>query len=317
MAHVLLAVRLVARIFVERTNSLSCMTRWVFSLSLFAAAPLWGSDTLVDRGAYLVRAAGCVSCHTNPDDHDNGGGGFLAGGRALRTPFGTFFSPNITSDPQYGIGQWSDDDFLQALRHGIAPDGSHYYPAFPYTSYSRLRDEDIKAIAAYLRTVKPITAANLEHVLPWYLWRGAVAVWKGLFFEPAEFSIAPDKDAEYNRGSYLVAIGHCSECHTPRNRFGALDSSRFLAGAKDGAEGESAPNITPHRSTGIGRWSVDDMVYFLETGALPDGDYTGGFMSEVVDDGTSHLSSEDLKAMAVYLKSLPAIQNPDFAEKQK
>ena len=288
------------------------MNRWVLALLLFTAAgPLWANDALIKKGEYLVRAAGCVSCHT---DHENGGV-FLAGRRALLTPFGTFYSPNITSHPQHGIGRWSDNDFLQALRSGIAPDGSHYYPAFPYTSYTQLRDGDVRAMAAFLRTVKSAAVDNREHELPWYLFRRVIIIWKWLFFEPTEFTEMPDKGAEYNRGAYLIAIGHCSECHTPRNGFGALDSTRYLAGVRDGAEGGAVPNITPDRSTGLGKWSEDDLVYFLETGALPDGDYTGSSMAEVVDDGTSHLSSEDLQAMAVYLKSLPAVRNPDFVEK--
>lgn len=275
-----------------------------------AAGLLRADDDLIGKGGYLVRAAGCVSCHT---DQDNGGA-FLAGGRALATPFGTFYSPNITSHPQHGIGRWADNDFLQALRNGIAPDGSHYYPAFPYTSYTQLRDDDVRAIAAYLRTVKPAAVDNREHELPWYLFRRAMVVWKWLFFEPAAFVEMPDRGAEYNRGAYLVAIGHCSECHTPRNSFGALDATRYLAGARNGPEGGAVPNITPDRNTGLGKWSEDDLAYFLETGALPDGDYAGSSMAEVVDDGTGHLNGADLQAMAAYLKGLPAVRNADFAE---
>ncbi len=280
------------------------MCRWIpILLLLLAAGPLRADDVLIRKGEYLVRAAGCVSCHT---DHENDGP-FLAGGRALVTPFGTFYSPNITSHPQHGIGRWSDDDFLRALRDGVAPDGSHYYPVFPYTSYTQLKDDDIRLMAAYLRTVRPAVTDVREHELPWYLFRRMMAVWKWLFFEPTEFAEMPTGSAEHNRGAYLVVIGHCSECHTPRNRFGALDVTRYLVGARSGIGDELVPNITPDRSAGIGKWSKDDLTYFLATGALPDGDYVGSSMAEVIDDSTSHLNSADLQAMAVYLKSLPAM----------
>lgn len=290
--------------------------RWCLALLLcqFALAGLANAqEALVKQGEYLVRAAGCVSCHT---DHDNKGA-FLAGGRALETPFGIFYAPNITSHPTNGIGNWSDQDFLNALRDGISPDGSHYYPTFPYTSYTRLKDKDIVAIAAYLRSVKSVAQANREHDLPWYLFRWMIGIWKWLFFEPGEYQDITGKDKTYNRGAYLVTIGHCAECHTPRDDKGVLDNERFLAGSKQGVEGEAVPNITPDKETGIGRWSASDLAYFLKVGELPDGDYTGSLMAEVIDDGTGHLRDEDLKSMALYLRGIPAIRNPDFKKKKK
>jgi mono/diheme cytochrome c family protein len=292
------------------------MFRWILALLLcqFTVSGLAsGQQDLVKQGEYLVRAAGCVSCHT---DHENKGA-FLAGGRALETPFGTFYSPNITADKNKGIGRWSDRDFVNALRDGVSPDGSHYYPAFPYTSYTRLKDQDMAAIAAYLRSVKPVAKANREHDLPWYLFRWMIGIWKWLFFDAGEYREDSSKDKTFNRGAYLATIGHCAECHTPRDRKGVLDDARYLAGTKEGVEGEAVPNITPDKDTGIGRWSAGDLAYFLKVGELPDGDYTGSLMAEVIDDGTSHLRDEDLKSIAFYLRSIPAISNQDFRKNKK
>lgn len=288
----------------------------VLSLVLWqfmAMTPVVGNDSLVVQGEYLVRAAGCVSCHT---DHDNNGA-YLAGGRVLATPFGKFYVPNITSDKQHGVGAWSDEDFINALQQGVSPSGDHYYPAFPYTSYTRLTTADIRAIAAYLRSVQAVARVKREHELPWYIFRWMIGFWKWLYFEPGEFKPAADKSASHNRGAYLVAIGHCTECHTPRNDIGVLDDSRFLGGVKEGPEGEAIPNITPDRQTGIGKWREGELAYFLESGELPDGDYTGSLMAEVVDDGTRYLNKSDRQAMARYLLAIPAIANPDFRKKSK
>jgi len=292
------------------------MHRWplalllcLHSFSVFAGK----QEQLVLKGEYLVRAAGCVSCHT---DHDNKGA-YLAGGRELKTAFGTFYTPNITPDTEYGIGNWSEQDLVQALQQGTAPDGSHYYPVFPYTSYTKLRQGDIRAMAAYLHSVKPVARQNRAHETPWYLFRWVMAIWKWLFFEPAEFEPDPKQDKPYNRGAYLVTIGHCTECHTPRNDSGVLDNQRYLAGIKNGPEGEAIPNITPDRKTGIGRWSQGDLGYFLKTGELPDGDFSGSLMAEVIDDGTRYLTDDDLKSVALYLRSLPPVVNNDFIKKKK
>jgi len=270
-------------------------------------------EQLVLKGEYLVRAAGCVSCHT---DHDNKGA-YLAGGRELKTEFGTFYTPNITSDPVNGIGNWSEKDLVQALRQGTAPDGSHYFPVFPYTSYTKLRQEDIRAMATYLRTVKPVAAKNREHETPWYLFRWIMAVWKWLFFDAGEFRPDSKQDKPYNRGAYLVAIGHCTECHTPRDGKGVLDNQRYLAGFKDRPHGEAIPNITPDRKTGIGRWSQNDISYYLKTGERPDGDFSGSLMAEVIDDGSRYLTEDDLGSMALYLRRLRPVVNKDFLKKKK
>lgn len=274
-------------------------------LLLFAAPA--GAQTPAERGAYLVRAGGCVACHTD----EKGGGPPFAGGVALKTPFGTFYTPNITPDPETGIGGWSDAEFLAALKRGLRPDGAPYYPAFPYTTYARMTDEDALAIKAYLFSLPPARKPNREHELKFpFGWRWTVSVWRALFFDETPFQPNSARSEEWNRGAYLVeALAHCGECHTPRNVLGALKRDMWLAGAREGPEGEIAPNITPDPKTGIGDWSEGDIVTLLKEGVTPDYDNVQGTMEEAVRHGLSHLSEADLKAIAVYLKSVPPIEN--------
>ena len=165
---------------------------------------------------------------------------------------------------------------MRALKHGQAPDGSHYYPVFPYTAYTRMQSQDIHDLWMYLHTVKPLPKQNKAHELPWYLrWRLVNWFWKLLYFNPGDFKPRTDQSQAWNRGAYLTAIAHCTECHTPRNRLGALDETLLFAGAKLGPEDEITPNITPDRATGIGKWSQDDLRFFLRSGQLPDGDIRG------------------------------------------
>ena len=256
----------------------------------------------------MLRAAGCVACHTDEDNN----GDFLGGGRALETPFGTFYSPNITFDPRHGIGQWSEDDLARALRHGIGPDGTDYYPVFPYTSYTLMREDDIRALYVYLYGVPFSDQKNRAHDLPWYLsWRAAAWGWKTLFFEPGEFRPDESKPAAWNRGAYLVrGLAHCGECHTPRDVFGAMRPELFLAGTEEGPEGGAVPNITPDEETGIGKWSRYELLDYLTSGMDPEGDFAGGLMVEVIDDGLAHLTKEDREAIVDYIRSLPPINNP-------
>jgi mono/diheme cytochrome c family protein len=275
-------------------------------VGLFQVAPV-GAAAPPAAGEYLFRAAGCASCHTDAKN----GGAPLAGGRALATPFGVFYSPNITPDPETGVGRWSEADFVRALRDGVSPAGAHYYPSFPYTSYTRLTDADIREMWGYLRSVKPVRQANRPHALPWYA-RARVALtgWKALFFTPGARGPQPQRTPSWNRGAYLVeAVAHCGECHTPRNVFGAAKAGRALAGTRDGPEGGVVPNITPHKATGIGRWSATDIAYYLETGLTPDGDSAGELMAEAIDNSLRHLTGEDRLAIAEYLRALPAIEN--------
>ena len=265
------------------------------------------ADDAVARGAYLAAAAGCQGCHTA-----SGPGAVpYAGGHKLKTPKGTFYGPNITPDPVHGIGQWSEADFLRALRHGVRRDGAHLYPVFPYTSYTRIADEDARALFAFLKSLPPAAQPNKPHEIPFpYNIRMGMAVWKWLHFKPGPLPAAAGASPERARGAYLVeALGHCAECHTPRDWWGALKPAMAFAGTKDGPEGKLVPNITPDPDTGIGGWSAKDIVYFLETGQLPDGDVTGSLMDEVIRHGTSKLTADDRQAMAAYLQSLKPIVN--------
>ncbi|MDQ2695855.1 MAG: cytochrome c [Pseudomonadota bacterium] len=275
-------------------------------MGLWSAAAAGAEQEILQRGEYLLHAGGCISCHT---DGDAGEDGFLAGGLALETAFGTFYAPNITPDPDTGISTWSDADFIRALTQGLSPDGRHYYPAFPYTAYAGMTRDDLLALKAYLFSLKPARRDRRPHDLPWYVSsRLPLGLWKWLNFQPGEFRPDPQQSAGWNRGAYLVRhLGHCGECHTPRTWTGGLDRERALAGNPDGPEGDAVPNITPDPDTGIGDWSAYDIEYLLETGTLPDGDFVGGTMSRVVDDGTSHLTDDDRKAIGVYLKALPPL----------
>jgi mono/diheme cytochrome c family protein len=274
-------------------------------LALTRAVPAAGEEDIVERGAYLVRAGGCFSCHTAPGEQK------LAGGRALATPFGTFYSPNITPDPDTGIGRWTDAQFLRALREGIRPDGTNYFPVFPYTSFTRITDSDASAIRAYLFSLPAVRQQNRPHDVAFpFSWRLLQTGWKLLFFTPGPFQPVPDRSAAYNRGAYLVtALAHCGECHTPRNFLGALRPSQWMAGTTDGPEGQLVPNITPDPATGIGKWDKDDVVELLRTGATPEQSKVKGAMREVVDDGLKYLSKDDLQAIADYLFAQPAIHH--------
>jgi len=268
-----------------------------------------GRKIIFAPGEYLFRIAGCASCHTDRDAK----GPALAGGRPLQTPFGTFFTPNITPDRETGIGKWTDAQFLRALKAGIAPDGGNYFPSFPYGSYASMRHEDAVAIKQYLFGRAPVMQKNRDHDLPWYLPRPLVSIWKWLYFRPAMLQSQKKMfhaDPERQRGAYIAtALAHCSECHTPRDRFGGMDFSRNLAGTKDGPDGESVPNITSDRRTGIGRWTDDELKQYLKTGMTPDGDYAGGLMAEVIDNGLKYLTQNDLEALVSYLRSVPKIHN--------
>ncbi|MSO69004.1 MAG: c-type cytochrome [Alphaproteobacteria bacterium] len=276
------------------------------------ADTLWAAEPAPDheavaRGAYLIRAAGCIACHTDK----KGGGAPLTGGRALKTPFGTFYTPNLTPDPETGIGRWSDDDFIRALSEGVSPDGRHYYPAFPYTTYARMNRADMLDLKAYLFAQAPARRPNTPHDLMFPFSRRITNwPWKVLFFAPAPFEPDPAQSPEINRGAYLVnALAHCGECHTPRNLLGAVDNDDFLSGTTSGPEGEVVPNITPDAATGIGDWSTKDLVFLLRTGFLPNGNDVQGGMREAIDDGLKFLSQADLEAIAIYLKSIPPIDH--------
>jgi len=267
---------------------------------LLAAASCFAQGD-AKRGEYLAKAAGCLGCHTLEAKDATDKPVAFAGGRALKTPFGTFYGPNITPHPQAGIGGWSEADFMRAMREGRRPDGSNYFPAFPYPSFTLIADADLRDLWAYLRSLKPSERANQEHDLGFlYRWRFLVSFWKWLFFTPGPFAPDPAKSAPLNRGAYLVqALGHCGECHTPRNFLGGPKKDRFLAGAKD-----IAPNLTPTRLKKSGDGELKE---FLRTAMTPDGDVAAESMAEVVTNTTSQLTPQDLDALVGYLRSLPPL----------
>ncbi|MEI9982138.1 MAG: cytochrome c [Aliidongia sp.] len=243
----------------------------------------------------------CAVCHTDTEHS----GAVLGGGRALKTPYGTFFTPNISPDPKFGIGAWSDADFLKALRKGVSPSGDDYYPVFPYTAFTQLSDTDILDIKAYLFTQPPVPTPNRDHDLDFpFSMRLTLVPWKILYFREGVFQGDPKRPIEWNRGAYLVnAVVHCGECHTPRNTLGALIKGRRFAGVVDGPDGLNAPDITPHPDA-LGPWSTEDIETLLKDGLTPDGDFVGRGMRDVVAD-TAALTETDRHAIAVYLKALP------------
>jgi mono/diheme cytochrome c family protein len=260
------------------------------------------------RGLYLSKAAGCVGCHTE----DRKDAPAFAGGRALKTPFGTFYGPNITPHAEAGIGRWTEADFIRAMRHGERPDGANYFPAFPYPSFTKISDEDLRDLWAYLRSLPPNNRANQAHDLgvP-YGWRPLVTVWKWLFFTPGPIAGTHGTSA-VNRGAYLVqALGHCGECHTPRNFLGGPKKSRFLAGGET-PDGKGVPNLTPQR---LKTWSDGEIRDFLTTGVTSDGDVPAEAMAEVIRNTTSQLTAEDLAALIAYLRALPPIADESKPKK--
>jgi mono/diheme cytochrome c family protein len=259
----------------------------------------------VEAGRYLFRAAGCAACHTDAD----AGGAFLAGGRAFETPFGTFYSPNITPHAQHGIGAWSAEQFVAAVTRGVGPGSIHYYPVFPYPSYARMRREDVLAIWAYLGTVEADDTRNRAHDIPWYLLRVSNWFWKLLYLDRDVPAARTDRSEAWNRGAYLVdALAHCAECHSPRNVLGAIQQGLRFAGTADGLDGP-VPNITSDEDTGIGTWTVGEVAEYLSSGFDPDFDAAGDAMAEVIEEGTSHLSDADRAAIAEYITSLAPIRH--------
>lgn len=278
-------------------------------VSAQAQTPGGGPDRSdpIRYGEYVFRAGGCLECHTD----SKAKGAPLAGGRALATPYGTFYSPNITPDPQHGIGGWSEADFIRAMRQGKSPDGAPYFPAFPYPSFTRITDDDLRALWAYLKTQPAVAQPDKPHDLqfPFGL-RPLVWGWRMLFFDEGVFQPDPAQSAQWNRGAYLVtALGHCGECHTPRNALGGPRSGMRFAGSADNAEGDRVPNITPHPKTGIGGWSDRDIAGYLGMGMTPEGDFAGGLMGDVIEHSTKYLTEQDRLAMGAYLKSLPPIDH--------
>ena len=264
--------------------------------------------TAVERGAYVFTLAGCAACHTDVKAK----GPLLAGGRAIDTPFGTFYGPNITPDPVHGIGRWSDADFIRALREGLRPDGGHLFPVFPYTSFTLMTDADLRDLKAYIFSLPPVAKPSREHDV-WFpfSWRWLQTFWRWLNFTPGPFAPDPGQSTAWNRGAYVVrALGHCAECHTPRDALGGLQNGLAFSGNPKGPERQKVPNITSDKTTGIGSWSHNQLLTFLRSGLLPNGDVVGSVMGEVIQNETSKMTDADRESVAIYLKSLPAIANP-------
>ena len=272
------------------------------AMSLWAMAGIAAAQGDAGRGQYLAQISGCSACHTETTS----GAVPYAGGRALKTPFGTFYGPNITPHPQAGIGAWSEADFMLAIREGLRPDGAHCFPAFPYPSFTKISDGDLRDLWAFFRTLAPSDRANQAHELHFpFSSRGLVASWKQLFFKPGPMAEDPRQSPVVNRGAYIVqALGHCGECHTPRSALGGPEPKHFLAGTKSGPEGKAVPDITPAK---LKKWTDAELKQFLLSGVRPGGEVTTEAMSEVIRDATSHLTPDDLAAIIAYLRSLPAI----------
>jgi mono/diheme cytochrome c family protein len=264
------------------------------------------------NGREMFYAGGCTSCHATPGHEDRTR---LGGGLGLKSPFGTFYVPNISSDPNDGIGKWSEADFLTAMQKGTSPDGRHYFPAFPYGSYQRMRTEDVRDLFAHLKTLPPVQGKVRDHDVPFpFNVRRLVGGWKFLYLDGQPFQGDSARPAEWNRGAYLVnAPGHCAECHSPRTALGGIIAAQRFAGGPN-PEGEGwVPNIT---QKGLGDYSEKDIAYLLETGQTPDGDSVGGSMTTVVRN-TAQLTPEDRNAIAAYLKTLAPVEGPKKPEKSK
>jgi mono/diheme cytochrome c family protein len=269
------------------------------------------SASLVEQGEYLARAADCLVCHTAE------GGAAFAGGRAFVLPFGALYSTNITPDPETGIGQYTDADFLNALHKGVGRGSIKLYPAMPYPSYTYMSDADALAIKAYLFSLKPVHAPAPANSLVFpFNQRGLMAVWS-LFFNPnTRYEPNIERTAEWNRGAYIVeALEHCGECHTPRNPAFALNNRRKFAGATQA--GWRAYNITPDPTTGIGTWSDEDIMHYLSLGHADGRGTASGPMGEAVDESISHLKPADIRAMVTYLRSTPAVSVSDLPPRKE
>jgi len=268
-----------------------------------SAAALGPHQPDLENGRTMFIAGGCSGCHAVPEAEDKTR---LGGGLALKSPFGTFYVPNISPDRRDGIGAWSEADFVTALSRGTSPDGRHYFPAFPYTSYQRMRPDDMRDLFAYLKTLPVVSGVVRDHDMAFpFGFRRGLGLWKFLYVDGKPFVPDPGKSAVLNRGAYLVeGPGHCAECHSPRNLIGGIIAAQRFAGGPN-PEGKGwIPNITPKE---LGDWSQNDIAYLLDSGQTLDGDSVGGSMAEVVRN-TAQLAAEDRTAIAAYIKSLPPIE---------
>lgn len=259
-----------------------------------------GGNDIISRGEYLARAGDCIACHTATGGHE------YAGGRPMPTPFGALFAPNITPDDETGIGRWTADEFYRMMHTGIGKDGKLLYPAMPFQAYARVTREDSDAIYAYLMSLTPVRQPNRPHELRFpYNNRELLVGWRSLFFKQGDFVPSPNQTPEWNRGAYLAeGLGHCAMCHSAINMLGGSSESKAFAGGLIPNQNWYAPSLTSNREAGLGEWSVEDIVDLLRNGASARGAVYGP-MAEVSFHSLQYLTEADLRAMAVYLKSLP------------
>ena len=284
---------------------------WLTIPAVVAPASLPPRTPNLANGVATFNAGGCSSCHAVPNQPDRLK---LGGGLAMPSPFGTFYVPNISPDPTYGIGRWSEAEFVTAVLKGTSPDGVHYFPAFPYTSYQNASVDDVRDLFAYLKTLPAVTGKTRDHDVPFpFNIRRNVGIWKWLFMDDKPYVADASHSASWKRGAYLVnGMGHCAECHSPRNFLGGIVQTQRFAGGPN-PEGEGwVPNITQKR---LEEWSAKDIAYFLETGQTPDGDTAGGSMARVIRN-TSQLPPEDRDAIAEYVKSLAPVEGPPRPKKK-
>lgn len=291
------------RIFQSSWYSAALSTCVGVALSL-SAMTSFASDAngsaAIARGEYLARAGDCVACHTVP------GGKLFGGQRAMATPFGTLYSPNISSDKETGIGKWTADQFYTMMHNGHSPDGSLLYPAMPFAAYTKITREDSDAIFAYLKSVPAVKLKSRPHDMRFpFDNRSLLIGWRTLYFREGEYQADPKQSADWNRGAYLVqGLGHCSMCHTAINALGGSSESKEFEGGLIPMQAWYAPSLTSNREAGLGDWSIEDITSLLRTGVSKRGAVYGP-MAEVVYDSLQYLSDEDIRSMAVYLKSLP------------
>lgn len=299
MLRILIVLGAVAALLAAGVFWLITIPQTVSARSLAPHKPNLGN------GRTLFYIGGCASCHATPGQKD---ATQLGGGLALKSPFGTFYPPNISSDPNDGIGGWSEAQFITAMSKGTSPNGEHLFPAFPYTSYQHVTDNDLRDLFAYLKTLPAVKGRAPAHELAFpFNIRRLVGVWKLLFLDGLPFQPDSAQSDVWNRGAYLVnGPGHCAECHSPRNFLGGIIGSERFAGAPTPDGKDWAPNIT---QKGLAKWTVKDIAYLLESGFTPDGDSVGSSMADVVKN-TGQLADDDRVAIATYIKSLPPVEGP-------
>ena len=298
---------------------MTALFRWAVFLALVLGVGAWvltaptqieaedlaGVEADPDKGEQIFLAAGCASCHAAPKAEGDAAL-VLSGGQRFASPFGTFLAPNISPDPEHGIGDWTDAQIVTAVMEGVSPQGAHYYPVFPYAAYSKARTEDILSLIDYLRTLPPSSTPSQSHEVrfPFNI-RRSLGLWKQLFIGD-DWVLEADLTEEETRGRYLVeALAHCGECHTERNALGGLDTNRWLGGAPNPVGEGRIPAIDP----GALKWSETDIAYYLETGFTPEFDSAGGHMTAVIDK-ISKLPDTDRAAIAAYIKAVPPLEAP-------